>query len=349
MPLRSLKILHIANFKPENNGMMFYNTDAKVQHGLMELGHYVYPLDYKFMVRKSNIFNTTSLSHKKVHNQLIDLCKNIHFDLILIGHIHLPKTLLKQLKTINDSKIAMWFVDPINEPHRLDHFKEMQDEVDHIFITTAGEHLKQLSEVCPHPLFAFTPNLSLASIEHSRSDWHKYDYDCVFCGSNSKYPEREQFIKNLVEELPNLKFKLGACLGHPSLFGYEYHAAVQNSLMGINYSKYNNIYMYSSDRIAQLTGMGTLVFTARTPGLDILFPEDSIIYFEDFNELLKKIDYYQKHPLQAIEIAKKGYEIAHTRFEAKTVLQQWLNLIYNQSLDSVWQDEIYTNGSKLEA
>ncbi len=27
----------------------------------------------------------------------------------------------------------MWFVDPINEPHRLDHFKEMHSEVDHVF------------------------------------------------------------------------------------------------------------------------------------------------------------------------------------------------------------------------
>ncbi|MFH3721672.1 glycosyltransferase family 1 protein, partial [Acinetobacter baumannii] len=51
----SLKILHIANFKTDNNGSMFYNTDAKIQHGLIELGHYVHAFDYKYMVRKSNI------------------------------------------------------------------------------------------------------------------------------------------------------------------------------------------------------------------------------------------------------------------------------------------------------
>ncbi|MFH4151184.1 glycosyltransferase family 1 protein, partial [Acinetobacter baumannii] len=84
------------------------------------------------------IFNTTSLSHKKTHQQLIELCQNIHFDLILIGHIHLPKELLKQLKAINQARVAMWFVDPINEPHRLNHFKEMHSEVDHVFVTTAG-------------------------------------------------------------------------------------------------------------------------------------------------------------------------------------------------------------------
>ncbi|WP_204270652.1 hypothetical protein, partial [Enterobacter hormaechei] len=70
-----------------------------------------------------------------------------------------------------------------------------------------------------------------------REDWLKFDYDCIFCGSNSKYPEREQFISHLTEQLPEFRFKLGACLGQPSLFGHEYQAAVRNSLMGINYSK----------------------------------------------------------------------------------------------------------------
>lgn len=325
---------------------MFYNTDSKIQHGLIELGHYVHGFDYKYMVRKSNIFNTTSLSHKKIHQELLELCENIQFDLIMIGHIQLPKQLLKNLKKINQAKIAMWFVDPINEPHRLNHFQEMQEEVDHIFITTAGEYLQALSKVCENPIFAFTPNLSLGSIEQARNNWETYENDVIFCGSNTKYPERENFIKNLQTSLPELKFKLGACLGHPSLFGHLYQEAVKNSLMGINYSKYNDIYMYSSDRIAQLTGMGTLVFTAKTPGLDILFPNNSIVYFDDQQDLINKMRYFYQHREQAIEIAQKGYTLAHTIFEAKNVLNQWLNLIYTQPLNSVWSDEVYKNGKK---
>jgi hypothetical protein len=341
-----LKILHIANFKTENNGSMFYNTDAKIQHGLIELGHYVHAFDYKYMVRKSNIFNTTSLSHKKTYQQLLELCENIHFDLILLGHIHLPLAVLKQLKQVCSSKVAMWFVDPINEAHRLKHFHEMQKEIDYIFVTTAGDYLKQLSKVCDHPIFAFTPNLSLACIEQARDNWLNYENDVIFCGSNSKYPEREAFIQNLKENLPELKFKLGACLGQPNLFGHQYQTAVRNSLMGINYSKYNDIYMYSSDRIAQLTGMGNLVFTAKTPGLELLFPNDSIVYFDHQQDLIHKMKHFHQHPDQAIEIAKKGYDLAHTVFESKNILNQWLNLIYNGTLNSAWQDEVYKDGQK---
>ncbi len=347
MSQKPLKILHIANFKTQNNGTMFYNTDAKIQSGLIELGHYVHAFDYKYMVRKSNIFNTTSLSHKKTHQQLLELCENIHFDLILLGHIHLPLAILKQLKQVYSSKVAMWFVDPINETHRLDHFKEMHSAVDHIFVTTAGPHLQNLSELCDHPVFAFTPNLSLASIEHARENWSEYKYDLIFCGSNNKYQEREQFISHLTEELSHFKFKLGACLGQPSLFGHEYQTAVRNSLMGINYSKYNDIYMYSSDRLAQLTGMGCLVFTAKTPGMNELFPENSLIYFKDTNDLLDKLRYYQQHPEHAVEIAQRGYTLAHSTFEAKNILQQWLNLIYQQTLSSPWQTEIYVKGQRF--
>lgn len=342
-----LKILHIANFKTEHNGSMFYNTDSKIQHGLIELGHYVHAFDYKFMVRKSNIFNTTSLSHKKVHQQLIELCENINFDLILIGHIHLPNDLLKKLKSIYPCKIAMWFVDPINEPHRLSHFKEMQDQVNALFITTAGKYLEKLSSNFTHPICAFTPNLSLAAVEHHRPVWEDFKYDVIFCGSNSKYPEREQFIESLVKQLPELNFKLGACLGEPPLFGHEYHSAVQQSLMSINYSKYNDIYMYSSDRLAQLTGMGSLVFTARTPGLELLFPADSIIYFNHLNDVVTRLDYYYRHPEQALDIAKKGYQLAHTLFEAKNVLQQWINLLYLNPLNSPWQQETYHKGQRI--
>ncbi|WP_326518776.1 glycosyltransferase family protein [Acinetobacter sp. CAAS 2-6] len=326
---------------------MFYNTDCKIQHGLIELGHYVHSFDYKYMVRKSNLFNTTSLSHKKTHQQLIELCQNVQFDLILIGHIHLPQNLLKQLKKINQAKIAMWFVDPINEPHRLEHFKDMNNEVDNIFVTTAGQHLQNLSEVCGYSIFAFTPNLSLASIEYAREDWLDYQYDLIFCGSNSKYPEREQLISYLKEQLPSFRIKLGACLGQPSLLGNEYQKSVRNSLMGINYSKYNDVYMYSSDRIAQLTGMGCLVFTAQTPGMIELFPENSVVYFKDRNDLLEKLNYYQKNTEHSIEIAQRGYELAHSTFEAKNILEQWLKLIYEKPLDSPWQNEVYKSGKRF--
>lgn len=344
---KSLKILHIANFKTEKDGLMFYNTDNKIQHGLIELGHYVHGFDYKFMVRKSNIFNTTSLSHKKVHEQLIQLCENIKFDVILIGHIDLPTNLLQRFRQVlPNAKLVMWFVDTINEPQRLTHLHQMHSQIDNVFVTTGGQYLQQLSANASNPVFSFTPNLTLHSIEYARPNWNDYKYDLIFCGSNAKSVEREEFLNTMVNRLPNFNFKFGNCLGHPALFGHEYQVHVRDSLMGLSYSRYTDIYMYSSDRIAQLTGMGNLVFSAHNEGLELLYPSDTMVHFRDTNELIERLDFYQKHPEKAIEMAQRSYQLAHTIYEAKNVLRQWLNLVFDQPLHSPWQQEVYQNNKR---
>jgi hypothetical protein len=342
----SYKILHIANFKTEHNAEMFYNIDAKIQHGLIEQGHYVHAFDYKYMVRKSNIFNTTRLSHTKIHQQLTTICEQLKPDIILLGHVHIDLQVLKKLKSISNSKVAMWFVDPINEPHRLDHFNEMYPALDHVYVTTGGEYLKQLSEACPGPIFTFMPNISLQSIEHARPNWAEFEHDYIFCASNSKYPAREQFIHEVIEKTPELKAKLAACMGFPGLRGELFLTELRNSLMGINYSKYNDIYLYSSDRIAQLTGAGCLTLTPETPGSRLLFPEGTVVYCNTTEDFITQLKYYAAHPEQAIEIAKKGYELAHTLFEANHVTKLWLEQIATDRFDAPWSDEIYVNGAK---
>lgn len=340
------KILHIANFKTENNASMFYNTDAKIQHGLIELGHYVQAFDYKFMVRKSNIFNTTSLSHKKTHQQLIDICENLKPDIILLGHVHIDNEVLHTLKKISQSIVIAWFVDPINEPHRLDHFKEMHPHIDYLFVTTGGEHLNNLSGICENTVCAFTPNITLNAIEYARPNWAKYENDYIFCASNSKYLAREQFILEITQNTIGLKAKLAACMEQPPLMGEAFLSGLRSSLMGINYSKYNDIYMYSSDRIAQLTGSGCLTLTPETPGSELLFPEDCVIYCKNTDDFISKLKYYAEHPEHAIEIAKKGYELAHSVFEARAVMNIWLQLITTHRFDASWSDEVYINGKR---
>lgn len=94
--------------------------------------------------------------------------------------------------------------------------------------------------------------------------------------------------------------------------------------------------------------MGCLVFSAETPGMTELFPENSLVYFKDTSDLLEKLKYYHEHPEQAVEIAQRGYALAHSTFEAKNILQQWLNLIDQKSLNSPWQAEVYQSGKLVK-
>ena len=344
--VKKYKILHIANFKTENNAAMFYNTDAKIQHGLIELGHYVQAFDYKFMVRKSNIFNTTSLSHKKTHQQLIDICENLRPDIILLGHVNIPSNVIQTLKSISNPIVAAWFVDTINEEHRIEHFKEMHKVIDYLFVTTGGEYLKTLSALCKNTVCTFTPNLTLRAIEHVRTDWQTYEHDYIFCATNAKSQMREEFTTHLTEGTRELRAKLAACMDNPPLFGEFFLSSLRSSLMGINYSKYNDIYLYSSDRIAQLMGSGCLTLIPEIPGARLIYPEDSVIYCRTTDDFVSQLKYYAAHPELAIDIAKKGYQLAHSLFESSNVMRLWLDLLETGNFDAPWAEETYLNGEK---
>lgn len=345
--MHSYKILHIANFSTAGIGDIFYNTDNKIQHGLIEAGHFVYAFDYKFMVRKSNIFNTTALSHKPVHKHLIEICHHLKPDVIVIGHVGIPVDVLREMKRVNQSPVITWFVDTLNEPERLAHLQEMGDALDYIYTTTAGDYLKKLSELCPKTLCAFFPNISLNAVEYARPDWYSYTYDFIFCGSDHKRPGRAGFIEGILTHCEGAKIKLGGCLGNPPLKGSDYTDAVRTSLMGLNFSKYNDIYWYSSDRIAQLTGQGSMTLMPRGAGLEILYPENAICYFNDERDLYQKINFFRANPDKAIEIAQKGYQLAHTTFAAKNVTQQWINALEDKSAKVIWESERYLAGQKL--
>ncbi len=60
--------------------------------------------------------------------------------------------------------------------------------------------------------------------------------------------------------------------------------------MGLNYSRRNDVTLYSSDRIVQLTGNGLLTFSPRIPGFEKLYTEQEVVYFDDQFDLAKKIN-----------------------------------------------------------
>jgi hypothetical protein len=299
------------------------------------------------MVRKSNIFNTTALSHRPVYDHLISICKNLMPDIILLGHVFIPPDVLKKMASFNKSKIIAWFVDTLNEEERLDALYAMGNAVDFIFATTGGEYLQKLSQKCETSYCSYIPNVALQSIEYARNVWEQYDHDFIFCGSDNKRPGRASFIEDIVQNCPDVKIKLAGCLGYPAIKGNEYITAVRGSLMGLNFSKYNDIYLYSSDRISQLSGQGCLVLTPKIPGMSELYPENSVCYFDNEKELFYLINYYAKNPGKAIEIAKRGYQITHDLYSAQRVTEQMFNLALYQRKTETWADEAYLAGVKI--
>ncbi len=113
--------------------------------------------------------------------------------------------------------------------------------------------------------------------------------------------------------------------------------------MGLNISRRNDVTLYSSDRLTQLTGNGLLTFCPEIPKMELLFSTDEIVYFKDLNDLLSKLIYFHRHPEAGRQIAEQGWQRAHSSYNASRVTQYMLERLFDQPLSSdyEWRDELF--------
>lgn len=325
-----MKILHVASYNYLKNGQTYYATDYKIHNGLTRNGHTVYPFSYRDTARCSNIFGSKSWGAGKTNQRLIETCQNFKPDIVLLAHAELIT--LETLKAIRHYhptiKIGMWFVDALFNQHNVDNIKSKLEALDALFVTTGGEWLKQFEN--GHTHVEYMPNLVDVSIDcHQAFTTSHHPVDFLFCGTDYKDPERQKFLTTLHDDLDFLKAKFFGCLGQPRIFGADYMDVLSRSRMGLNYSRRNDVELYSSDRIAHLTGNGLLTFTPRIPGFEELYSDDEVVYFDSYDELLEKIRYYHGHPDAGTAIARRGWEKAHycynntliTKFMIETILR----------------------------
>lgn len=338
-----MKILHIANFGFNKQGAHFYCTDRKISAGLIENGHFVYDFSFRDMARMGTIFKTKKLGANWANKEILAIVKNLHPDLILVGHsdlLHI-ETLKKIRKDYPHIKIAFWFVDWLCEAHKVHFVNNMASVVDAVFCTTGGDLLKQFKQ--RHNKVAYMPNMVFRSVE-SLKQFQKNDYkhQLIFCGTVYKDPSREEFLTILKDKLHDELSCFGA-FNQPTVYGQDYIDLLANSQCGLNLSRCNDVTLYSSDRIAQLTGHGLLTFSAEIPGFSHLYQDDEIIYFKDIYDLVEKYHYFVHHPDEAKKVAMKGHHKSHTAFNSARVTKFMLEVIFDYPLSEQyeWSHEVY--------
>ena len=111
----------------------------------------------------------------------------------------------------------------------------------------------------------------------------------------------------------------------------------------MNLSRRNDIELYSSDRIIQLTGNGLLTFTPEIPGFQKLYQNDEVVYFKDASDLAEKYYYFDENYDEAFRVAKKGWEKTHQSYNAKRITQFMLEVTFDQPLSEAyeWAHEVY--------
>lgn len=320
-----MKIIHVANYEFRNNGRAYYNIDYKIHQGLVRNNHFVYPFSCNDFARCSSIFKSKKFTSNKVNKQLIDTCDIVKPDLILLGHTDIIKpNTLKIIKQTNvNIKVAMWYVDALFYDSKIDPILKKIKYIDHFFATTDGELIKKFAS--PDTQVSYIPNMVDNSIEvYKNFEKDDLPIDFLFCGTDSNDIKRRNFLISLKERLSFLDSRFVGCLGNEPLFGDGYMTVLSQTKMGLNYSRRNDVELYSSDRIAQLTGNGILTFTPRIPRFNELYSEDEVVYFDDLDELIEKVMYYHEHSKEAREIAYRGWLRSHSKYNSTKVTKEML-------------------------
>ena len=341
-----MKILHIANFGFNKQGAHFYCTDRKISAGLVENGHFVYDFSFRDMARMGTIFKTKKLGANWANKEILKIVNNIEPDLVLIGHSDLmsPSVLQDIKQQYPKTKIAFWYVDPLYLEQKLGFIRDFSPYLDAIFCTTGGESLKKLKQ--PHLKAAYIPNVGHPNVEVLKQFESKnIDKEFIFCGVIYKEPVREKFLKDLADTLKQsqVQYQYYGCFEQPGVYGKGYYRVLSESRMGLNYSRRNDVTLYSSDRIVQLTGNGLLTFSPRIPGFDKLYTEKEVVYFDDQNDLAAKIKYYSDHPVEAKKIAEAGWNKTRSSFNAKRISQFIIDITFDLPLSEAyeWSHEVY--------
>ena len=99
--------------------------------------------------------------------------------------------------------------------------------------------------------------------------------------------------------------------------------------MGLNLSHTNDVYLYSSDRLAHFMGNGLLTFVDKRTGYADLFNEMEMVFYEEPAELYEKIAFYQKHDTTRQQISQAGYEKYTALFNEKRIGQYISDVLFD--------------------
>lgn len=324
-----MRILHVTNFQYDKDGRSFANQDQKIQIGLVRNGHFTYSFPFNDIARARSCLNSKNWGSGKANSSLIESCLNIQPNLLLLSHTQLinVETFAEIRRLLPNLKIAQWFVDSLEFERGYGYIFDRLPYLDAIFFTSAGIHIEKFNiHGCRSYFF---PNIVEHNLENMRAfNNTDFEYDVVFVGTDRKDQKRRDLLSALNRILsPCYRVGIFGSLGRPGVYGTDRDKVLSSSKIALNLSRTSSIKWYSSDRISQLMGNGVLACTSRESGLGELYGNDSLLFFDQIDDLVEKIRLHLEDDSWR-DIAKNGWEFVHKNHDAKSVTAKMIEQIF---------------------
>ncbi len=343
-----MRILYIGNFNEKHNGANYYDSNRRLANGFVRNGHHVYQFSDRDVARTSTWFGSRKFGVLPSNVKLLTTARQLSPDLIVIGHsdVIFTKTLWEIRKSLPYVKIAFRNVDALWHQDNVDRMMKRVEVVDSIFVTTTGPLLKQFAR--KNNVVSFFPNIVDKSVDSFRAFEKVSPEHRLFYGMGNAEPgsERYNVSNRLLDHFPNEQLNIRGIRGTPPIGGFQYQTMLGNARMGLNLSRGEgpDVPLYASDRMAHYTGNGLLTLTHRRTGFDSLYSEDELAFYDDFDDLIKKIEYFNLHDNEAREIAENGWRRSHEIFNDRLVAKYIEEVTFRRPLseDYQWPTELHT-------
>ncbi len=346
---KSLKILHVTNFNERHNGRLFYNTGRRLNNGFLRLNHSVLEFSDRDIVSYYRSLKDFK-GAKKLNNKLIEVISNYLPDIVILGHADLisNETLDYIKKIYPNIKIAQWFLDRMDAEWKINRkrFENKFNFTDANFCTTSPEVLnfdknKKIYYI-PNPVDKSFETLNVFKKKTFSRDLFFAMSHGVHRGilKKGKFDVRENFINELMDLLPNVKFDVYGMADKQPIWADQYLKSIANSKMALNLSQGDPVKYYSSDRISQMVGNGLLTFVDKKTKLNDFFSNNEIIFYNSTSDLADKINRYNKDDKLRIKIAKAGRDKYFRYFNSTLVAEYIINKSFNiESRKFYWENK----------
>lgn len=342
-----MRILYVGTAQGFENAGKFYFTQQKLINGFTRLGHNVYMFNDRDVARYANIFHSQKRGAKAMNRKLVEDCKAYQPHMIVLGHCKnvTNDTLAEIRKVVPGVRMMYRNVDPLHSPNNCGDIMQRSGHVEAIFITTAGEPLKQFSH--PKTKVSFFPNPVDPALETERAFANPdADIDFLFLGSvlRDQYDHRQDTVRYLLDNKGDVKVHVGgAGVNEGRVFGAAYYQLLGRSKMGLCMNKTENYYLYASGRMSQYMGSGMLGFIPEGPQFEDVLGNDAFVSYKGDEELVDKIKYYKANDAERVTLAHRGCERIHDYFHVDKICLYMIEQVFDlpPSMDYRWPTTVY--------
>lgn len=340
-----MRILHSDNLMIRRYGHLKVSTGRKLLNGIIRNNWKVCEYSERDIAKFEAPLGIKPLGIRAANRRFIETFENFKPDVLLIGHSDLlTNETLKTIKRIAPSvPIIYRNVDPLWRERNVKMIHHRKEVVDAIFVTTAGDPLKQF--LTGRNIVGYIPNATDPAIESfDNSTRTEFELDLIYCGRGNKSDDRYPLIVDLHKTLKDkLRFETFGIYGKPGVYGQGYDHLLETSKMALNLNRREGWPWYSSDRIAHIMGNGLLAFVWDKGDMRHFFTDEHVAFFKDQESLLEQIERFQSDDVLRQAVAADGRKFYHENFSGQKIVsfmvETALGLPYSH--EYIWKDAVY--------